>query len=452
MGIAIALTPRIDADDPDDVSPEADELESTRKLLSRIRNGAWLDEQRFAALQWTIPGLIPEGFGLLVGPPKIGKSWFVLGVGLAAAVGGKALGHIQVEQRPVLYAALEDGDRRMQDRSRHLMHGKPLPKPFEYFTQATPDELLPIIETWLDLHPDGLVMLDTLGKVMPRALPGEGVYQRDYRIGGVLKRITDKHPGSTILVVHHKKKGSAADWMDSTSGTNGLNGSADFTILIERARGETEAIIRVTGRDVNEGEYAATADGGHWAIAGESLTDAAQTARQTAATIGLGEDSARIVEYVTANPGARPSAIAAALDLDGQNVRVYLGRLTAQGWLTKPERGRYMPVTSVTSSPVTNNHPTPPVRGVSKESDGRNNVTEVTPLPGPTEPTEDATATPTCTICHHALTEAGVTTHANCDPTAAPATQRRRCSVKGHDTNPRPGACSACTAIAQETR
>ncbi len=452
MGIAIAMSPRVDQDEPGDITTEADELQSKLALLDRLRNGAWLDEQHFAALQWTVPGLIPEGFGLLVGPPKIGKSWLVLGIGLAAAVGGKALGHIPVQQRPVLYAALEDGDRRMQARARHLMHGETLPASFEYFTEATPDELLPLIETWLDLHPDGLVMLDTLGKVQPRALPGEGVYQRDYRIGGVLKRLTNKHPGSTLLVVHHKKKGGAADWMDSTSGTNGLNGSADFTILIERARGETEAIIRVTGRDVNEGEYAAIADDGHWTIAGDSLAEASQAARQAAAAIGLSEDCARIVEYVTHNPGVGPSAIADALDLDGQNVRVYLGRLTAQGWLTKPERGRYMPVTSVTSSPVTNNHPTPPVRGVSEGSDRRNSVTEVTHLPGNGNQPQPSQTT-TCSVCHQPLTETGATTHANCDPNETPTTPtRRRCSVKGHDTNPRPESCTACGAIAKENR
>ena len=75
-------------------------------LLDGMRNGTWLDAQTFPPLQWAVPGLIAEGMGLLVGPPKLGKSWFALGVGLAVAQGGYALGKIRVEQRPVLYAAL----------------------------------------------------------------------------------------------------------------------------------------------------------------------------------------------------------------------------------------------------------------------------------------------------------------------------------------------------------
>ena len=85
--------------------PDAD------KLLSTLRDGAWLDAQVFPPLAYAVPGLVPEGSVLLVGAPKIGKSWLVLAVGLAASEGGKALG-LDIPKRPVLYAALEDGDRR----------------------------------------------------------------------------------------------------------------------------------------------------------------------------------------------------------------------------------------------------------------------------------------------------------------------------------------------------
>ena len=90
------------------------------KLLSTLRDGAWLDRQEFPPLAYAVPGLVPEGSVLLVGPPKIGKSWLVLTIALAAASGGKALG-LDIPKRPVLYLALEDGDRRLQDRCRRLL-------------------------------------------------------------------------------------------------------------------------------------------------------------------------------------------------------------------------------------------------------------------------------------------------------------------------------------------
>ena len=61
----------------------------------------------------------------------------------------------------------------MQSRARALMINEPIPAAFEYFTMATPAEILPLLREWMDGHPDGLVMLDTLGKVMPPSIPGE---------------------------------------------------------------------------------------------------------------------------------------------------------------------------------------------------------------------------------------------------------------------------------------
>jgi RecA-family ATPase len=74
---------------------------------------AQLDDTDIPPLSWTVPGLLPEGFGILAAAPKIGKSWLVLSLGLAVAMGTPFLG-VPVEQRPVLYLALEDGKRRLQ--------------------------------------------------------------------------------------------------------------------------------------------------------------------------------------------------------------------------------------------------------------------------------------------------------------------------------------------------
>ena len=101
---------------------------------------------------------------LLVGAPKIGKSWLVLAVALAAAEGGRALG-IEVPQRPVLYLALEDGHRRLQDRCRRLLADDPIPEQFQYITMIEPGRVADTIAAWLNWHqePPPLVILDTLG-------------------------------------------------------------------------------------------------------------------------------------------------------------------------------------------------------------------------------------------------------------------------------------------------
>lgn len=339
--------------------PSEDELDpdyedDTQRLLSLVRTGDWLDGQQFAPLKWAVNGLIPQGFGLFTGPPKAGKSWAALDVALAVASGGLALGTIPTGQpRPVLYLALEDGDARLQWRSRRLLgDGTPIPANLHTVTRIAARDVLDLIRAWLQKHGhrNPLVLLDTLGKVMPPALPGEGAYQRDYRIGGHLKAIVDAHPGVTLLVVHHVRKMAGDDWMDSTSGTNGLNGSADFTLNVHRPRGEDSGSLRVTGRDVPEGSYAVTCAEGRWTLDGADLAQAAAAAEQRAVTESLGDRSAEIVEFVAGHPdGTTPAEVALALGMDGRTAAVYLGRLHSAGRLRKPKRGLYTPVGNVVS-------------------------------------------------------------------------------------------------------
>ncbi|KZM78082.1 AAA family ATPase [Cellulosimicrobium sp. I38E] len=325
-------------------------------LLSLVRTGDWLDAQVFPELAWTVPGIIPEGFGLLTGPPKLGKSWLALHLGLAVAQGSEAFGAVSTGRaRPVLYLALEDGDRRLQDRSRKLLDGAPIPANLHSVTSTHGTPVIPLIGAWLDVYGerDPLVILDTLGKVMPASKPGESAYQRDYRIGSALKGLTDGHPGSTLLVVHHTRKAEGVDWMDSTSGTQGLNGSADFTVSLTRDRNKSEAVLKVTGRDVRENEYAMTSEDGNWQLAGKSLVEAAQAALSLKATTGLGDRAAELVSFVNEHPeGVRASQVAAAIDgLDADQARVYLARLFKAERIEKAAAGLYTPVSPV--SPVT---------------------------------------------------------------------------------------------------
>lgn len=311
-------------------------------LLDRIRTGDYLEHTHFPPLAWAVHGLIPEGFGLLTGAPKTGKSWLALGFGLAVATAGDALGKVPTGQaRPVLLLALEDGERRLKGRCRTLLgDGEPIPGNLHYLTTCTPAMVVPTLTAWLAQHPDGMVILDTLGKVMPNALPGESAYQRDYRIGGVLKSTVDEHPGSTLLVVHHVRKASSDDWMDSTSGTNGLNGSADFTINLSRDRNADAGMLRVTGRDVPEAEYAVTTADGTWTLDGNDLRDAAERAQQASATAGLGDRSAEIVTYVTGQPEpVTANQVEEALDV--KDARRYLARLADAGRLRRSARGLY---------------------------------------------------------------------------------------------------------------
>jgi AAA domain len=336
----------------DDVWPDPD-LGAVHDdpLLAGLRNGAWLDRQDFPPLRYAVPGIVPEGSTLLVGAPKIGKSWLVLACALAKASGGVALSAIRVDAAPVLYAALEDGDRRMQARCRTLLQGEPIPAAFDYLTRVEPGRVVETITVRLARHPGAapLVILDTLGKVMPPALAGESAYQRDYRIGAALKHLADAEPGMSLLVNHHDRKAESADFIDSVSGTHGLAGSADTTIVLVRARNDTAGLIKVTGRDVPEGEYAVRFGGALWQLDGADLDEAARNAQTRAAMAGLGDRSADIIGYVDEHPdGVRAAEVAERLDLP--DARRYLARLADAGRIRRAARGLYTPVPTVSLS------------------------------------------------------------------------------------------------------
>lgn len=160
--------------------PEHDLNDRREYLLSNIITGDRLDSMEFPPLEWTVPGLIPEGYGLFIGSPKVGRSWTVLGIALAVAAGGIALGCMPVTRRPVLYLALEAGLSRLQARSRTLLGaGVPIPKDLHLYTQRGPEVIGEIIPCWMSQygHLKPLVVLDTLGTVMPEKRPGRASFK-----------------------------------------------------------------------------------------------------------------------------------------------------------------------------------------------------------------------------------------------------------------------------------
>lgn len=90
-------------------------------------SAADLQQQTFPPPRWAVPDLLAEGVNVLAGAPKLGKSWLALGLGIAVASGGRALGSIDVVQGDVLYLALEDTPRRLFDRMGKLCGATPWP-------------------------------------------------------------------------------------------------------------------------------------------------------------------------------------------------------------------------------------------------------------------------------------------------------------------------------------
>lgn len=317
--------------------------------LDEVFSSAWLTAQRFQPVEYVVPGVIPEGLTILVAPPKVGKSWMVLGIAQAAASGGKAFGAIQVKQRPVLYLALEDGPRRLQSRLNTIGVTEGI-QDLMFLTRLGAS-VVSTITAFLDRHGHNkpLIILDTLGKVRG-TYGGNDAYGNDYSQMSALKGLVDDVPGSSLLVVHHTNKGEKSDFLDSVSGTQGLAGAADSILAIKRERNTNDSVLHVTSRDAAEGEYALTLTDGVWSMDGTTLQEAAQAVATREATAGVGDDMSEVVSMINKYPeGMSPKNLATVLHWEESKVRTYLRRATESGRILNPKRGLYTPVTSVTT-------------------------------------------------------------------------------------------------------
>lgn len=168
-------------------------------LLADVVSAAELHQKVFPELVQFIHGVITEGFGIVAGPPKLGKSWWTLNIALAVAAAGRAFGKIPVDQRDVLLLALEDSPRRLQVRIRAVWGDDTPPHRLHILTKVGPGLLIPTITEWLTHHPHGLVILDTLGRARQQRRRGDDAYLADYQAGVALKTVVDAFPGSALL-------------------------------------------------------------------------------------------------------------------------------------------------------------------------------------------------------------------------------------------------------------
>ena len=219
-----------------------------------------------------IDGLLYAGAYILAGAPKIGKSFLVAQIAYHVST-GKALWSYEVHPGTVLYLALEDDFQRIQSRM-FMMYGvndtdrlyfataagkigNGLDEQLENFVREHPDTKLIIIDTMQKIREAGgeaysyasdYEIIDTMQKF--REVGGEAdSYASDYEIIGRLKQFADKHC-ICVLTVHHTRKQPAGDSFEMISGTTGLLGCADGSLLMQKKkRTALEATIDVEGRD-----------------------------------------------------------------------------------------------------------------------------------------------------------------------------------------------------------
>lgn len=289
-----------------------------------------LQEMDFPPVSWLLKDMIPEGLTLLAGKPKLGKSWLALQLGYGVAAGEEVLGR-PVDRGQVLYAALEDNPRRLK--SRLTKAAPPLARWPDTLAFATEwprldDGGLEKIDAWVTHAPDArLLIVDTLATVRSTANAKDSQYQSDYGALRGLHQIAND-TGLSIIAVHHVRKADADDPFDTVSGSTGLTGAADTTLILTKT---TDGIVLYgRGRDLPEFESALAFDPGscRWSDLGRPCDV-------------FGSETRQAIRIALKAGKQTPKEIAAYGDLDYELCAKTLQRMAEGGEIEKGGRGRY---------------------------------------------------------------------------------------------------------------
>ena len=266
-------------------TPEWEPPNDQKKPTLDTITAADLQQKDLPPIKFIVDKLLSVGLNILASPPKYGKSWLVLALCLAVASGERFLGHA-TNKCGCLYLALEDSQRRLKTRMNKLLAGKPAPAGFCFATAASPIDggLFDELEDFLKKHPEtGLIVIDTLQRVRGTPHGKEGAYAADYRELGALKAFADQHNVALLLVHHLRKMRDDGDPFNMISGTNGIMGAADTTmVLTKKERGDSNATFSVVGRDVESSDTVLhfNKDTCYWENLGDADWFAERQARQ----------------------------------------------------------------------------------------------------------------------------------------------------------------------------
>lgn len=220
----------------------------------------------YKPIEFVVDNLLAQGLYILAGAPKVGKSWLALDMCLSIAKGEKVLGQ-QTTQGTALYLCLEDSYVRIQNRLYEITDEPAEKLHFVIMSESIGKGLEEQITDFKNEHSDlKVVFIDTLQMVRNES---DSNYGSDYKELSVLKSLADKLE-ITIVVVHHTRKCSDSDPFNMISGSTGLSGCVDGSmVLIESKRGSRKAKLYCVGRDIENQEINVVFESSRWKVPDE---------------------------------------------------------------------------------------------------------------------------------------------------------------------------------------
>ena len=265
----------------------------------------------FPPQQFLVDGLIPAGqLVMLGGRGKAGKSWLVLQLIAAVDRGAPFLGRPTMPGR-VLYLALEDGRRRMNQRPR-IMNWQPSPRVDIGFKVDNFDkggQGLAHIRDAIAARQYDLVVIDTLVKT----LSATADENNNTEMGAICNALADMahDSGACILIVHHTSKGPA-ETFGNIRGASAIRNAYDVGMMLDRKHGEKQATLHVESRDFDAEDMSIKQadNGAGW----EYIGSAAAVNEIAAGRVGM-------TDLIAAGNGSTTAEIAEATGKTVQSVR-----------------------------------------------------------------------------------------------------------------------------------
>jgi hypothetical protein len=203
----------------------------------------------YPPLRWIVHEAVPVGLTLLSGPAKVGKSFMALDMALSVAQGEPWMRRRTTQGR-VLYLALEDGGRRIQDRARKMLAGRTPPDSLIFVHQGTTEwvdryggDLGGTLERFIeDCKAFDFVIIDTLSRAFPSA-----DQDKQLEMQSVLAPL--QASGRAVLLIDHTKKGGGAvhrdelhdvQWIEQAAGSRAKGATVDAALGMVKVRGLDE--------------------------------------------------------------------------------------------------------------------------------------------------------------------------------------------------------------------
>jgi phage/plasmid primase-like uncharacterized protein len=227
--------------------------EAKNKFRSK-KDGYMFDElmsRDIPPLEWVIEGLIPEGATLLCAPGKTGKSWLAFDMCISVAKGRDFLG-MKTKKSNCIYFALEDKERRLQDRGLKLEKGSVPGLRLVDESDRIGTGFIEKMQELVERDSAKLVVIDVLRCVRSSRKKNDDIYEKDSEDLAAIKSVADKNRIAIVIIHHVRKMKDKDDPHNNIMGSNGTQGAADTVLMIEKdKRADKKAKLIIDGRDVD---------------------------------------------------------------------------------------------------------------------------------------------------------------------------------------------------------